>query len=228
MKRNQISETIQNINTKFVDEATSYTGETKVTHPAWMKWGAIAACLALAAVLGIGIFQSGMLGGREQIATLDNGNKIRFVKSEAVAGQLDIAYQIETRALTEQEMDAVFADLPVTAYALFNAENGQILGIDGNIYDMKLIVSAPGVNLRDAVIEGEESTSDVDGVFVNAGYFHRGNYVIYYATFHLGECAVYIEHVGARDDGETVRNEITSAIQDLIELNRIDLSVINK
>lgn len=48
MRKNRISESIGKINTKYVDEATTYTGETKaVRRPVWMKWGAIAACLCL-------------------------------------------------------------------------------------------------------------------------------------------------------------------------------------
>ena len=48
MRKNRISETMQNINAKFVDEATAYTSETEAIHrPSWMKWGFIAACLCL-------------------------------------------------------------------------------------------------------------------------------------------------------------------------------------
>ena len=48
MRRNRISETIGNINQKYVNEATAYTGEVKaVRRPVWMKWGAVAACLCL-------------------------------------------------------------------------------------------------------------------------------------------------------------------------------------
>lgn len=48
MRKNRISETMQNINQKYVDEATAYTSEVKVARrPVWMKWGAVAACLCL-------------------------------------------------------------------------------------------------------------------------------------------------------------------------------------
>ncbi len=229
MRKNRISETIGSINQKYVNEADAYIGEARaVRRPAWMKWSAIAACFALVAVLGIGIFQSGLFGGSEQIATLDNGNKINFVKSEAVAGQLDFAFQIESRDLTENEIKTLFNDLPITAYAHFNAEDNSIIGIDGKIDDMKLIISAPGMNINDTVIEGSEAASDVDGVTVNAGYFTSGKTIIYYATFELGESMVYIENAGVKDESETVRTEIASAIQDLIALKQIDLSSIIK
>ncbi len=48
MRKNRISENIGNINQKYVDEATAYTGEVKVVRrPVWMKWAAVAASLCL-------------------------------------------------------------------------------------------------------------------------------------------------------------------------------------
>ncbi len=228
MRKNKISETIGNINQKYVNEATAYTGEAKVVHDTrWMKWGAVAACFALIAVLGISIFQSGLFGDGEQIATLDDGNKINFVRSDSAMGQLDIAFQIETRDLTESECQTLFNELPITAYAIFNAEDESILGIEGKINDMKLIVSAPDVMINDTVIDGEENASAVDGVSVNAGYFTNNKYVIYYATFELGESTVYIEHAGPKDQSKILKNEISVMIQNLIALGEIDLTQIS-
>ena len=229
MRKNRISETIGNIDQKYVNEATAYTGEAKtVRRPVWMKWGTIAACFALVAVIGFGVFQSGLFGSNEQIAILDNGSKINFVKSDGGVAQFDIAFEISTRDLTEDEIANLFGDLPVTGYALFNNEYDSILGIEGKYDDMKLLVSAPGVSISDLVIEGEETASDVGGVSVNAGYFTNGKTVIYYATFELGESTVYIENAGKKDESESVRTEIASAIQDLISLELIDLSSVSK
>ena len=229
MRRNKISETIGNIDQKYVNEATAYSGETKaVRRPVWVKWGAIAACLVLVAVIGFGVFQSGLFGGNEQIATLDNGNKINFVKSDGGVAQFDVAFEISTRDLTEDEITNLFGDLPVTGYALFNNEDNSILGIEGEYDDMKLLVSAPGVNISDLVIEGEETASDVDGISVNAGYFTSGKNVIYYAAFELGESTIYIENAGKEDESETVRNDIADAIQKIIALEKINLSSIRK
>ena len=230
MKRKNISETIDNINPKYVNEATTYTGDAKknIYRTGWMKWGTIAACFALVAVLGIGILQSGLFGGGEQIATLDNGDAINFIKTDSAVGQLDIAFQIATRDLKENEIKTLFNDLPVTAYAIFNAEDNSILGIEGKLDGMKLIVSVPDVSLVDTVIDGEETASDVDGVSVNAGYFVSGKNAIYYATFRLGESTVYIEHAGAKDESENVKNEISSMIQKLVALEEINLDLITK
>lgn len=229
MRKNRISETIGNIDQKYVNEATAYTSDAKaVCRPVWMKWGAIAACFALVAVIGFGVSQFGLFGGNEQIVTLDNGSKINFVKSDGGVAQFDIAFEISTRDLTEDELANLFGDLPVTGYALFNNEDDSILGIEGKYGDMKLHVSAPGVNISDLVIEGEETASNVNGVSVNAGYFTSGKTVIYYATFELSESTVYIENAGKKDESETVRSDIAKAIQKIIALEKINLSSITK
>ena len=54
MKRERISETIANINPKYIDEATEFKGRTALSPiKVWHKWVAAAACFAL--LLGIGI-----------------------------------------------------------------------------------------------------------------------------------------------------------------------------
>ena len=54
MRKKRISETMGNINQKYVNEATAYTGEAKAARrPVWMKRGAIAACFAVILAIGI-------------------------------------------------------------------------------------------------------------------------------------------------------------------------------
>lgn len=54
MKREKISETIENINPKYIDEATEYKGAVTITPKnGWYKWVAVAACFAF--LLGIGV-----------------------------------------------------------------------------------------------------------------------------------------------------------------------------
>lgn len=53
MKRKKISETIGNINPKYIDEATGYTSVAKTTpKKVWYKWVAVAACFALVLAIG--------------------------------------------------------------------------------------------------------------------------------------------------------------------------------
>ena len=56
MKKKRISETMGNINQKYVNEATAYAGEVKAARrPVWMKWSAIAACLCLIVVAMVAV-----------------------------------------------------------------------------------------------------------------------------------------------------------------------------
>ena len=223
MKRQQISETIGNINSKYIDEANEYTG---VTRPVRIKWSAIAACLCL--VIAAAFAVPSLFGNSNQVATLDNGNKIEFVKTDAAAAQFEIAFQISTKNLTDDEIKELFGNLPVTGYVLFNEEDGSVLGMEGKYRDMKLLVSAPGINISDVVIDGEETASDVDGVSVHAGYFTSGKTIIYYASFKLGENTVYVENAGNTDESEIVKNEIVSAIQNILLLKELNINQIAK
>ena len=53
MKRENISEVIENINPKYVEEATEYKGKKLSHRMMWYKWGAAAACLILLVLGGI-------------------------------------------------------------------------------------------------------------------------------------------------------------------------------
>lgn len=228
MRKMRISEAVGRIDRNYISEAAAYQGEIKsVYRPVLIKWGAVAACFALVAVIGIGVFRGGLSGG-DNAVTLKSGDTIRFVQSDSAVKQPDLAFEISTRALTADETANIFGDLPVTALALFDRENDRVLGIEGKYDGMKLTVSAPGIALNDAVVEGKEETSHVNGTSVHAGYFKNRANVIYYASFSLGDNTVYIEHAGPIDDSEAVKNEIAEAIQKLTSLKQIDIASIRK
>ena len=88
MNAKKFSDAMSELDTKYVDEALNY--KKKAKKPGWVKWGAMAACFAVIAVLGVGVFQSGLFGNKTDIATLDNGNEIIFVKSETAGSSIDI------------------------------------------------------------------------------------------------------------------------------------------
>lgn len=229
MRKMKISEAIGRIDRNYISEAAAYQGKIgSVYRPVLIKWGAVAACFALIAVIGIGVFRSRPFGG-DNAVTLAGGDTIRFVQSDAAAAkQLDIAFEDRTRALTVKEIANIFGDLPVTAYAIIDRENDRVLGIEGRYDNMKLTVSAPWINLSDTVIEGKEKTSTVNGISVLAGYFKNRANVIYYASFRLGDNTVYIEHAGPKGKSETVKTEIAEAIRKLTSLKQIDIAGIQK
>ena len=54
MNAKKFSDAMSELDTKYVDEALNY--KKKAKKPGWVKWGAMAACFALIAVLGVGVF----------------------------------------------------------------------------------------------------------------------------------------------------------------------------
>lgn len=75
----------------------------------------VAACFVLVAVIGVGVFQSNLFGTKNDIATLNDGETITFVKNDL--SQSSINLNVTTRPLSDAEIEMLFADLPVTADA---------------------------------------------------------------------------------------------------------------
>lgn len=193
------------------------------------KWAVIAACFALAAAVGLGAFR--LPGTKTDLAVLENGESITFGKAETIgASQPDL--NVTVRALRESENRALFGVLPITANAYFDPERHNMIGFEGKMEDVKLIVSAPGINLLDVMIEGCEYTSAVGGTFVTAGYFITNadglgaKTAIYYASFDIGGNSVYAECSGAESEREAIKNKLGHAIWMLIENGAFDFSQI--
>ena len=223
MKREKISETIQNINAKHVDEATVYNGEKTTKHKkTWIKWSAVAACLIICVALFLSI-------GREYVK-LDNGDILIFNASTEL-GVADMIRSDEFRDLSESEIKSLFKDLPATkATVTFNPDNGSVWSIEGYINGKTLLIAAPFYS-NSCIVDPSWSslTSNVNGISVEAGYyFGDANNVIYFAEFKLGESTVYIEHSGLKEENDTVKKEIADIIEKLTELGKIDLNIIKR
>lgn len=237
MNAKKFSDAMSELDTKYVDEALNY--KKKAKKPGWVKWGAMAACFAVIAVLGVGVFQSGLFGNKTDIATLDNGNEIIFVKSETAGSSIDIDGTITTRQLTETEAASLFPNLTVTAHAVFRVDdtvsdsNKELIGFEGKIENAKVVISTTDIALLDTKIVGSKENSEVNGTSVTAGYFvtDRNSVgeqnVIYYATFKLGDSTVYVENAGAKTESESVKNDLATIIQELINNGALDLSSFN-
>ena len=112
-----------------------------------------------------------------------------------------------------------------------DADNSQeLIGVEGNIGTIKLIVSTSDVQLLDTVIDGTEDTSEINGITILAGYFvtdpnSKGEQtVIYYAAFETGNCNVSLENAGLREESETIKNQLAEVIQTLTENGELDLT----
>ena len=233
MNAKMFSDAMSELDSKYVDEALNY--KKKSQKPVWVKWSAMAACFVAVTALGVGLFQSGLFGSHTDIATLNNGEKIVFMKSDHVGGSLALDVDVTTKPLTEDEAFALFSDLPVTASAIFlssdmDASGSQeLIGFEGHAGNVKIILSTSDVQLLDTVIVGMEKVSEINGITIAAGYFvtdpnSRGEQnAIYYASFEIGDCEVYLENGGMKDDSETIKNQLAEVIQRLTENGSLDI-----
>ncbi len=229
MNAEKFSDAMSGLNMKYVNEAVNYRKKAKKS--VWVRWGAAAACVAVLVVLGI--FLGGVSGDKTDTVILDNGVEIVFAKSEITASSIDFGVNVTTRHLTEEEIAALFPGLPVTADVIFS-DNEEVLGFEGNIGNIEMAISTTGMSLLDTEIIGSEGVSNVDGTSVTAGYFVTGRNssgeqdAIYFATFGLGDCTIYLENAGAKTESETVKNDLAAVIQDLINNGEPDLGVVNR
>ncbi len=225
-KEKRIMNALGEVDEKFIIESAP-ANTVKKKMPVWMKWGAIAACFAV--VLGAGLFQSGLFSNRTDTATLNNGDKIVFEQSDTLGGSLALAFEVTAKPLTEDEATDIFGDLPITANAVFRhsdidaGSSQELIGFEGQIGNVKVVISTSDVPLLDTVIVGTEETSKINGVGIVAGYFitapnSKGEQnAIYYATFELDNCKVYLENAGTKDSSETTKNQLAEVVQKLIE-----------
>lgn len=229
MNAKKFSDAMSELDGRYVEEALDY--KKKVKQPAWVRWGAAAACFAVITVLGVGVFQSGLFGNKTEIATLDNETEIVFVKSKTAVSSLHLDGNVTTRKLTEEELAILFPNLPVTAHAVFG-DNKELIGIEGNIGNAKMVISTTDISLLDTVIVGIEGMSTVNGISVTAGYFVTdrnsvgAQNAIYYAAFKLGDSMIYVENAGAKTESEAVKNDLAAIIQELINNGAPDLSAV--
>lgn len=234
MKREEFCQVLGDINENHIKNARA---DRKVKKNLLVKWGVrAAACFAIVAILGAGMFQSGLLGERTDTAVLDNGDKIIFAKSEAGASSIDIDGTITTKQLTKEETAALFPNLSVTAHAVFMTRDmetdhsQELIGLEGNIGNVKMTVSTSDVQLLDTVIEGIEETAEINGIDIAAGYFvtdpnSKGKQnVVYYAAFEIGNCKVYLENGGTKDESEAIKNQLVEVIQKITENGELDFT----
>lgn len=208
-------------------EAVAAKKSTKKAH--WLRWGALAACLAL--VLGIGLAWNS-----DHTVTLESGDTLRFARGGAFGqAMVDIDgifnCEVQSRYLTQTEAAALADGFKFEGWGFFNGESGTLLGFEGwNEEGIYLQVSS-GPMWSCTALDGVEQTCVVNGVPVSAGYTdanHSGKrIIIYYATLEFGCQTVYLEHGGLAADREELRLELADMIETLIAHGEIDLTQIH-
>ena len=143
---------------------------------------------------------------------------------------------VTTRQLTKEEVYTLFGDLPVTANAIFlangTADNSiqNLIGFDGKVGNIKMIIATSDIQLLDTVIIGSEENTKVNNTNITAGYFitkpnSKGEQnIIYYATFKLENNTIYVENAGTKKEREKVKNDLVKVIQELINNGALNLS----
>lgn len=227
MKKENLYEVLGDIQEEYVNEA--HGTAKKKARPVWLKWGAIAACLALICAIGIGLAQK--VGINQPYTTnLNDGSKITFVQSGTMISNLDIAI-VGVRPLGETEASAIFGDAAVEADVGFEENTRDFIYLEGTVDGFGMKVMRADVS-PDTVIVGEESKSSVNGVPVSAGYFltkpnSQGNQTaIAYASFAVGNYTVYLDSSGTKEESKTICNALAEEIQKLIETASLDFSQI--
>lgn len=218
MTEKQFSEAMAALDDRYISEAAKYP--TKKKHSRAVRWLSVAACLVLVAALGIVILQGGELFG--DTVELQNGEVLRFANVDSV-GIASIDADVTVQKLSQAQVQQLFPDMQAHADAIFAAADDRLLGIEGQVGKIKLIVSCSDVPLLDTVLLGEETTSTVNGVPVTAGRFvtdknSRGERTaIYYAAFQLGESTFYIENAGDYGAREAVKTELADILQTILK-----------
>ena len=226
MTRKNISDAVGGIDSRHIEETASY--QAKKQNNIWLKFGAIAACLCL---IVAGAVSMGLFGKSTETATLGDGTTISFTKADTVASALSL--NLQARALTKDEIQTIFGDLPISGDALFALDDAAFVGFDGHYSDMKFVVSLSGNNLMDTTVIGKENVSMVRDTPIKAGYFvtnanSKGvKTVIYYSYITFDNYSVYIEKAGGESEREAVRSELIVALDKLLE-SSFDFSPVNK
>ncbi len=235
MKTIDFCEVMGDIRDDYVNAAHSMRIAKKFP---WLKWSAIAACFVL--FIGSFLFQINLSRHRTDIVTLDNGDKITFEKTDTLGGSLNLDINVSTSPLTETESAALFADLPVTGNAIFynndmdTTGSPKLIGFEGRIENLKMIMTTSDIQLLDTEIEGIEEISTINDVDIIAGYFvtdpnSQGEQnAIYYASFELGSCKLYLENAGTKVDSTKTKTQLAEVIQKLIMNGEPDLTVLDK
>lgn len=236
MKEKRILRALGEVESKYIEEAEPIGKASKKI--SLRKWLSVAACFALVAVIGIGVFQSGLFGLKTDVATLENGEKIEFAKSIPNLSSYDMDLHATARELDGKEIKMLFGDLPVTAFdyafAYFDIDSHKMFGLEGEIDGVDLFVYKQGRSLLDTEISGRERNSTVGGIPVKAGYFlsdmnSKGKRrIIYYANFDIGDNSVYVEYAGPLKERNEVKNKFARTIWGLIENGELDFSQIKE
>ena len=134
----------------------------------------VAACLvAIVAVTGIVGSNMGWFGSKGYTVNLANGDSIVYHIGSTNVASIHVGYPVSSRKLTDAELDAILPETTErrSAIGTFREENGELLRVEGKLGDATIIFAQDNFPISDVVLEGNESSSSVNGIPVTTGYF---------------------------------------------------------
>lgn len=163
MNEKKLLEAVGEVNDSYVEEAAGYQKSRKA--PLWLRWGAVAACLCVAAVSGA-VLLRGNEGLTPDPAPVEVTNPIITVETvEEMEEYLDFPVPVldkETAALSV---------LVVQGYPVM----GQVEYADGSLYRVQY-----GSEDVSGIYGGETvETRDVDGVQAECRTFEGSSYAVW-------------------------------------------------
>lgn len=229
MNKETISLALNELNDKYIETAIRYQG--KKVKSKFVKWGTLAACLALVGILGIGTMRYVTRPVYETV-TLESGQTIKFFKSPDGAWQSALDMDVDTCQLTEEQTKKIFGDLPVTGGAYVH--DSHIIGFSGQLPNDVRVTLSTLYPLIDVDVAGQEEWSTINGVEIKTGYFltHANSKgvrnAVYYADFCIKDVSVYLEIGGPEQEGEALKTELAKTIEAFIYNVPLDFESISE
>ncbi len=231
----------ERMRSKIIEYRRSYTGKDSVISmtKTMKKLFPIAACfiLAIAVTAFVGI-QNNWFSAKSYTVTLENGEKLVYGNGiTRSAANYAYNYEVKGRNLTADEMHTLFPamnditenNLP---YAAFKADTGEMLRLETTYDDIHIHLAKLGLPATDAVIVGEESTADINGIAVKTGYFVTGanskgiRIAVFFAEYDMNNTTIYLELAGNEQDSDQLSEKLSDTVYGMIVSNPPDISAI--
>ncbi len=184
-------------------------------------WVPAAACLALLLAVGVFFGTHGFGAGRYTV-TLEGGEKRTYTKTAQSSHSLDFRYAfgVTSRDLTQKELQAV-SPLLTAAFGTFRADTGELIRLEGNAGETRVIMTLPGLPVSDTVVDESPAKNTVRGVEVLCGYCRANNggkpVSLFSAEFELGGVTVYLEYGAPEAEAQAACEQFSQTVQAFIE-----------
>lgn len=198
---------------------------------------AVCFVVAIAATTFWGI-RNDLFGAKSYTITLEGGESFVYGRAKEI-GEACYAYEYEVadRQLTADELRRLLPTVEKAAenglpYAAFKAETGEIERIELIADDIHIHLARKGLPLTDVIIEGSESTAEINGVTVKTGYSKanpnrpKSKRLVFFSEFTVDETSVYLELAGDEQESEQLTKKLSEAVLAMINSGAPDINAV--